>query len=70
MLIPLLITDVSKAYSKEQLTRAHEVRRLHYALLHPAGAVQIKVLTYSLRLETRPKAQDVYLYRLIFGACP
>jgi hypothetical protein len=33
--------NVSKAYSKEQLTRAHEVRRLHYALLHPADAVLI-----------------------------
>jgi hypothetical protein len=35
--------DVSKAYSKEQITRAHEVRRLHYALLHP-----IKALKYDL----------------------
>ena len=31
--------DVSKAYSKEKLTRANEVRRLHYALLHPADTV-------------------------------
>ena len=62
--------DVSKAYSKEQLTRAHEVRRLHYALLHPADAVLIKALKYGLLLGTRLTAQDVYLYRLIFGACP
>ena len=28
--------DVSKAYSKEQLTIANEIRRLHYALLTPS----------------------------------
>jgi hypothetical protein len=32
------LADVTKAYSKEQLTRSNEVRRLHYALLHPADA--------------------------------
>ena len=63
------VTNVSKAYSKEQLTRANEVRRLNYALLHPADAVLIKALKYIL-LGTRLTAQDVYLYRLIFGACP
>ena len=60
--------DVSKAYSKEQLTRANKVRRLHYALQHPADAVLIQALKYGLLLGTRIIAQDVYLYRL-FGAC-
>ena len=62
--------DVSKAYSNEQLTRAHEVRRLNYALLHPAYAVLIKALKYGLLLGTRLTAQDMYLYRIIFGSCP
>ena len=69
MLIPFLAT-FSKAYSKEQLTRANEVRRLHYALLHPTDAVLIKVLKYGLLWRTRQTVQDIYLYRLIFGACP
>ena len=40
--------DVSKAYSKEQLARANEVRCLHYALLHPVDEVLIEALKYGL----------------------
>ena len=62
--------DVSEANSKEQLTRANEVRRLHYALLHAADAALIKSVKYGLLLGTRLTADYVYFYRLIFGACP
>ena len=58
------------AFSKEQLSRAHEVRKLHYALLHPSDSVLISALKYGLIVGTRLTAQDVYLYRLVFGACP
>ena len=58
------------AFSKEQLSRAHEVRKLHYALLHPSDSVLIKALKYGLIVGTRLTAQDVYIYRLVFGACP
>jgi len=62
--------DVTKVFSKEQLVRANEVRRLHYALLHPSDSTLIKSLKYGLIIGTRLTAQDVYLYRLVFGACP
>ena len=54
--------DVSKVYSEEQLTRENEVRRLHYALLHPADAVLMKALKYGLLLGTRLTGPDVYLF--------
>jgi len=62
--------NVSTAFTKEQLTRANEVRRLHYAFLHPSDNVLIKALKYGLLIGTRLTVQDVYLYRLVYGACP
>jgi hypothetical protein len=62
--------NLCTAYSKEQIARAQEVRRLHYALLHPSDSVLIKALKYGLLLGTRLTAQDVYIYRLVYGACP
>jgi len=55
-------------FSEEQLS--HEVRKLHYALLHLSDSVLISALKYVLIVGTRLIAQDVYLYRLVFGACP
>ena len=62
--------DITKDFSKEQLSRANEVRRLHYALLHPSDSTLIKSLKYGLIIGTRLTTQDVYLYRLVFGVCP
>ena len=62
--------NVSTAFTREQLSRADEVRRLHYALLHPSDNVLIKALKYGLLIGTRLTSQDVYLYRLVYGACP
>jgi hypothetical protein len=45
--------NVSTAFTKEQLTRANEVRRLHYAFLHPSDNVLIKALKYGLLIGTR-----------------
>ena len=39
--------DMTKAFSKEQLSRANEVRRLHSALLHPSDSTLIKSLKYG-----------------------
>ena len=44
--------DVTKVFSKEQLVRANEVRRLHYALLHPSDSTLIKSLKYGLLIGT------------------
>jgi hypothetical protein len=38
--------NVSTAFTKEQLSRADEVKRLHSALLHPSDNVLIKALKY------------------------
>jgi hypothetical protein len=62
--------NVSTAFTKEQLTRANEVRRLHYAFLHPSDNVLIKALKYGLLIGTRLTVQDVYLYRLVYGSFP
>ena len=55
--------DIMKVFSKEQLSRANEVRRLHYALLHLSDSTLIKSLKYSLIIGTRLTTQDVCLYR-------
>ena len=49
-----------------QLARADEVRRLHYA----SENVLIKALKFGMLIGTRLTTQDVYLYRLVFNACP
>ena len=55
--------DITKVFSKEQLSRANEVRRLHYALLHPSYSTLIKSLKYGLIIGTQDlNTQDVYLY--------
>ena len=41
------------AFSKEQLSLTHEVRKLHYALLHLSNSVLIKALKYGLIVGTR-----------------
>ena len=61
--------NVSTAFTKDQLTRANEVRRLHYTFLHPSANVLIKALKYGLLIGTRLSVQDVYLFRLVYGAC-
>jgi len=55
------------SFTKEQLARADEVRRLHDALLHPSDNVLIKALKYGMLIGTRLTTQDVYF---VFGACP
>ena len=62
--------NLTTSFTKEQLARADEVRRIHYALLHPSDNVLIKALKYGMLIGTRLTTQDVYLYRLVFGACP
>ena len=34
--------DITKVFAKEQLYRANEVRRLHFAFLHPCDSTLIK----------------------------
>ena len=50
--------------------KSQQVRRLHYAFLHPSDNVLIKALKYGLLIDTRLTVQDVYLYRLIYGTFP
>jgi hypothetical protein len=66
----LVKVDKGTVFTKEQLTRANEVRSLHYSLLHPSDSTLIKSLKYGLIIGTRLTAQDVYVYRLVYGACP
>ena len=53
--------DITKVFTKEQLSRANEVRRLHYALLHPSDSTLIKSLKYGLIVGTRLTTQDVFV---------
>jgi len=41
------VTACTTAFSNEQLSRAHEAKKLHYAL-HPSDSVLIKTLKYGL----------------------
>jgi len=61
--------NVSTAFTKEKLTRAN-VRRFHYAFLHPSDDVPIKALKYGFLIYKRLTVQVVHLYRLIYGTCP
>ena len=54
--------DITIVFTKEQLSRANEVRRLHYALLHPSDSTLIKSLKYGLIVCTLLTTQDVYIY--------
>ena len=40
--------DITKVFIKEQLSKAIEVRRLHYALPHLSDSTLIKSLKYGL----------------------
>jgi len=66
----LVKLDITKVFTKEQLSRANEVRHLHYALLHPSDSTLIKSLKYGLIVGTRLTKQNVYLYRLVVGVRP
>jgi len=51
--------DITKVFSKEQLSRENEVRRLHYALLHSSDSTKIKSLKYGLIIGTRLTTQPL-----------
>ena len=52
--------NLTTSFTKEQLARADEVRRIHYALLPPSDNVLIESLKYSMLIGTRLTTQEVY----------
>ena len=61
---------VNKEFSMDQINRAYEVRRLHYALAHPSDSTLTNALRNGVIIGTRLTAKDVTVYRKIFGPCP